>query len=104
MQSAAIARTESNSGKRVARAFIRHRESTNGLRHDSAVITRLAMLLVAAVAIVVLGLWYANARDLNRAADVSLHTTSPASRLAAQRLFERARRLSPDTSPEIGRA
>jgi predicted Zn-dependent protease len=79
-------------------------EGTSGLRHDCGVIARALMLLVALAAIAVLGVWYANAHELKHAAAVSLHTTSPAALAAAERGFDGARRLSPDTSPDLGRA
>jgi predicted Zn-dependent protease len=68
------------------------------------VIARVVMLLLAVVAMAVLGVWYANARDLKHAAAVAIHSRTPAQIAASERLFTRARRLSPDTSPDIGRA
>ena len=65
---------------------------------------RVLMLLVAVAGTALMAVWYANARDIERAAEISLHAPTPAEIATAERLLERAGRLSPDTSPEIGRA
>jgi predicted Zn-dependent protease len=68
------------------------------------VIARVLTLLVALAGIAVMGVWYANARDLKHAAAVSLHAQTPAQIAAAAKLFDRSRRLSADTSPQLGAA
>jgi predicted Zn-dependent protease len=74
------------------------------MRHHGHVLVRIGMVVVALAAIVVMAIWWNDARLLGDARHAAVTARTPADVERAARLFERSRRLSPDTLPQTGEA
>ena len=62
------------------------------------------MVLVALAAIAAMAIWWNDARLLDNARKAGVVARSPAQVQSAARLFERSRRLNPDSLPQTGEA
>src|SRR4051812_26074170 len=105
-----MARSESNSGKRVARTFMRlptlgREGAVVGVRdHGAVIVARIALVAAAAAVIVALATWLHQVRLFTDARAAAVPARTPAQVDAAAKMLHDAARHTPDTLPETGEA